>query len=75
MLTKVRPFLVETRVAEPAAERAAAARTRVTPNTLIVLAGIAVLVAALIFLELRIRHLATDFSVVRQSGITNEKQP
>jgi hypothetical protein len=51
---------------------AASSRTHVTPNTLIVLLGIAILVVALIFLDLRIRHLAIDFSVVLGSGTTNE---
>lgn len=57
MLTDVGPLHVETRGAHSAAERQAALRTRMTPNTLIVLSAIVVLVAALIFLELRIRHL------------------
>jgi len=73
MPTEVSPVRVDTRVRDSAAERVTASRTGVTPNTLIVLTGIAVLIAALIFLELRIRHLATDFSVARESGTTNEK--
>jgi hypothetical protein len=66
---------VDTRVGDSAAERAASSRTRVTANTLIVLAGIAVLVAVLTFLELRIRHFAIAFSVVPESGAAIEKEP
>jgi hypothetical protein len=66
---------VDTRVGDSAAERAASSRTRVTANTLIVLAGIAVLVAVLTFLELCIRHLAIDFSLVSESGAAIEKEP
>jgi hypothetical protein len=75
MLTEVSPVRVDTRVGDSAAERAASSRTRVTANTLIVLAGIAVLVAVLTLLELRIRHLAIDSSVERESGAAIEKQP
>lgn len=75
MLTEVSPVRADKRIGDSVAEPAAASRTRVTANTLIVLAGITILVAALIFLELRIRHLAIDFSVARGSGTTNEEQP
>lgn len=57
MVTDVGPLHVETQGADSATERQATLRKRVTPNTLIVLSAIVVLVAALIFVELRIRHL------------------
>jgi hypothetical protein len=74
MLTEAKPFRADALVGD-SAERAAGPRVRVTPNSLIVLAGIAVLVAVLIFLEWRIGHLAINFSAVRESGTTSDKQP
>jgi hypothetical protein len=75
MMPEVSPVRADKRIGDSAAEHVAAPRTRVTPNTLIALASIAALVAALIFLELRIRNLAIDFSVVRGSGTAKEAQP
>jgi len=75
MMPEVSPVRADKRIGNSAAEHVAVPRTHVTQNTLIALAGIAALVAALIFLELCIRNLAIDFSVVRGSGITKEAQP
>ena len=74
MMPEVSPVRADKRIGDSAAEHVAAQRTPVTRNTLIALAGIAALVAALIFLELRIRHLTIDFSVGRGSGATKEEQ-
>jgi len=51
MMPEVSPVRADKRIGDSAAEHVAAPRTRVTPNTLIALASIAALVAALIFLE------------------------
>lgn len=74
MLTDVNPVRANKRIGNSVMKRAAVPLTRVTPNAVIVPAGIAILFAALTFLELRVGHLAIDSSALLGSGTTNQQQ-